>query len=87
MSDESERAGAAARALAAAAREADFVEFVDGAGVCWRVRERDARADPGSRADWCLVFSCQDALRRVWDYTPDWRTLARTDLIALSWHR
>jgi hypothetical protein len=81
----SEREPAAAERGAAGA--AGVVEFVDGDHVRWHVCERDARRDPGALRKWCLVFSCDDAMRRVWDYAPGWRTLSAVELIALSWRR
>ncbi len=63
------------------------VAFTDAAGVRWRVTERDARGDPGARGDRCLVFASADAVRRVWDYSPDWRELPAATLAALSWRR
>ncbi len=63
------------------------VDFVDREFVHWHVSERDARADPGSHARSCLIFSCLEAARRVWDYPLDWRTLSDADLAALSWGR
>jgi len=88
--------GEAARPRAAceAARGADgvsavvsAVEFLDAAYVHWRVTERDARGDPGTQGDWCLIFACDDAVRRVWDYPPGWRDLPADALVALSWRR
>ena len=61
------------------------VDFVDLNFVHWRVTERDATADPGSHARWCLVFSCAEAARRVWDYPANWRTLSNSELALLSW--
>ena len=64
-----------------------FVDFLDSALVRWRVTERDAREDPGARAERCLVFSCDEATRRVWDYPATWRELSPEALSALSWQR
>jgi hypothetical protein len=63
------------------------VEFLDAHGVCWRVVERDARGDPGARGEWCLIFSCDEAVRRVWDYPAGWRDLSAEALMTLSWGR
>ena len=52
--------------------------------VSQRPLERDARRDPGARRDRCLLFACADAVRRVWDYPPDWRDLPAEALAALS---
>ena len=65
----------------------EFLEFLDITGVCWRVTERDARSDPGALRAQCLVFSCAETVRRVWDYPPEWRDLNSEALIALSWQR
>ncbi len=63
------------------------VEFVDDRGMTWRVVERDARGDPGALRECCLIFSCADAVRRVWDYPRGWRDLPAKELAALSWGR
>ena len=63
----------------------ESIRFVDRHHVGWRVTERDARRDPGSRGDRCLVFECETAIRRVWVYPPAWRTLSAPELEALSW--
>lgn len=62
-----------------------FVDFVDAAQVRWRVTERDARDDPGARADSCLIFASGEVIRRVWHYPPTWRELPPAALVALSW--
>ena len=66
---------------------AGCLEFLDAAGVYWRVTERDARHDPGARSHRCLIFASAEAVRRVWDYPPGWRDLPTEALIALSWQR
>jgi hypothetical protein len=66
---------------------ADGVEFIDRSNVHWRVTERDAAGDPGAHDSWCLIFSCAQAVRRVWNYPHDWRELSAAALIALSWER
>lgn len=63
------------------------IDFVDGLSVAWRVFERDARADPGHRADHCLLFASRDAVRRVWNYPDSWRELNDAELEELSWRR
>lgn len=63
----------------------DPIDFVDALSVVWRVVERDARADPGHRADRCLLFASRDAVRRVWNYPATWRELDDAELEALSW--
>jgi hypothetical protein len=69
------------------ARVNGVVEFVDDRGMLWRVSERDARGDPGALRDFCLIFSCADAVRRIWHYPDDWRELAPPALQRLSWER
>ena len=61
------------------------IGFVDQQRVLWCVVERDARRDPGARASRCLIFSCQESIRRVWNYPANWRELGDADLEALSW--
>lgn len=63
------------------------VEYLNDDRVIWRVTERDARGEPGARGDRCLVFACDSAVRRVWDYPAGWRELPAEELIALSWRR
>jgi hypothetical protein len=60
-----------------------WIEFVDAANVYWRVKERNSGADPGARGARCLVFSSEQAVRRVWVYPPEWRTLSNASLIEL----
>ncbi|NUS98771.1 MAG: hypothetical protein HOQ11_15320 [Gemmatimonadaceae bacterium] len=64
-----------------------FLDFVDPTYVQWRESERDARHDPGAKADVSRIGSCTGTGRRVWDYPADWRTLHASDLLALSWRR
>jgi len=58
-------------------------------GVAWTVTERDGAGVPGNadgaRGRRCLVFASPEAVRRVWDYPPDWRALPDAALFALSW--
>ena len=61
--------------------------FIDAAFVEWRVTERSAHADPGSRGDYCLIFQSNDAARRVWNYPAGWRDLPPEALSLLSWRR
>jgi len=63
----------------------DPVDYTDATFVPWRVIERDARGDPGHRADHCLIFSSSDVVRRVWGYPSAWRQLTGAQLEALSW--
>jgi hypothetical protein len=67
--------------------DAASVHFDDHRHVRWTVIERDARRDPGARGEWCLIFMCTDAVRRVWTYPSGWRDLAPAALLALSWGR
>ncbi|GJG85516.1 hypothetical protein tb265_06970 [Gemmatimonadetes bacterium T265] len=59
------------------------------AGVTWTVTERDGAGVPGNadgvRGLRCLVFASPEAVRRVWDYPPDWRALPDDACYALSW--
>jgi hypothetical protein len=60
-------------------------EFIDGAGVLWRVVEVDASHTPGARGERCLLFSSPSAIRRVWHYPPGWARVPAEELDALSW--
>ena len=82
MSDEHEVAPLAATKL-----RAESVQYVDASNVRWRVTERASRGDPGSRGDFSLIFECDDAVRRVWEYPVGWRTLSSEALVALSWRK
>ena len=75
----------AARSRSGPHPRAGSVDFVDDRNVLWRVTERDARYDPGSRGDWCLIFASENAIRRVWNYPPSWRSLSAVELEMLSW--
>lgn len=44
-------------------------------GVTWTARELEAEAVPGSRGARCLIFECEDAVRRLWVYPANWRQL------------
>ena len=70
-----------------ASRSSEPLFFTDGDDVEWCVTERDARGDPGARGAYCLIFTCADVWRRVWDYPPDWRSLSVDALAALSLQR
>ena len=78
------------RARAVRARAADLPEvrggrtFRDRAGQVWGVREV-ATASPWRRAEHCLVFSSEMAVRRVWTLPADWRSLTDAELERLSW--
>ena len=56
------------------------VHYTDGAGKLWRAYERRR---PGQRP--ALVFESADAIRLVRDFPPNWSTLPRAALEALSW--
>ena len=47
------------------------------------MREADARAVPGAPTPSCLIFDSPAAVRRLWTYPHDWRTVADADLLAL----
>jgi hypothetical protein len=64
-----------------------FVQPLDDGLRQWMVVEVDARAMPGAHGAACLLFSCADRVRRVWDYPADWRALDTAGLVALSWRR
>ena len=65
----------------------DYVDFRDSAMRRWRVTERDAANDPGARGTHCLIFACEEAVRRVWDYPSTWRDLSPEALAELSWQK
>ncbi len=62
-------------------------EYVDDDGTTWRVCEVDAARVPGARGPQCLIFSSPNAIRRVWEYPPDWYRRSVHDLSELSWRR
>ena len=55
--------------------------------IGWVVHELACADLPGSRAERCLVFEAPNAMRRVYDFPPDWHTLPAAALLALSWRR
>jgi hypothetical protein len=63
------------------------IQFDDASRARWRVSERDCRKDPGARKEWCLLFTSNNAIRRVWEYPPDWHLLSPAALALLSWER
>ena len=65
----------------------DTVRFMDSSGVHWQVWERDTRNDPGAPAGACLIFVCDDVIRRAWIYPAAWRELGPEALAELSWSR
>jgi hypothetical protein len=68
-------------------REVPRLVYDDRTGARWRVREVDARAVPGARAESCLLFEGEGVIRRVWNYPRDWSHLSPEDLVSLSWRR
>jgi hypothetical protein len=62
-------------------------EFMDETGTEWEVSEVDASQIPGARGGKCLIFSSAHAIRRVWDYPPDWYRQSPAQLRAISWNR
>jgi hypothetical protein len=64
-----------------------MLAFVDEAGVTWRVTEHDGRNVPGSRGSRYLRFTSDYAVRRVWGYPAEWRTLEPSALAQVSWRR
>ena len=65
----------------------EFAEWDDGVLVRWHVNEVDARRVPGARGARCLLFACDQVIRRVWRYPADWRSLDGPGLALLSWGR
>ena len=81
MTGQDETDGARARAEV----PSDSVRYIDRKGIHWKVWERDTRNDPGARAPSCLIFVCDDVIRRVWTYPAAWRELGPDSLAELSW--
>jgi hypothetical protein len=52
-------------------------------GTEWSVREVGCAHVPGARSDTSLLFESVDAIRRVWHYPHDWRSLDDAALWAL----
>jgi hypothetical protein len=67
--------------------ERRIVVVRDGEETSWSVREVDGRKVPAARGSRCLIFDSESAVRRVWDYPPDWHELPPGELAALSWRR
>lgn len=59
--------------------------FQDGAGCVWTVHEVATGAALWAKGPRCLLFGSESAIRRVWRYPPDWRTLSVAELETLSW--
>ena len=59
--------------------------YRDAAGCTWSVHQVAEAALPWVHGPRCLLFGSEAAIRRVWHYPPDWRTLSDTELEALSW--
>jgi hypothetical protein len=60
--------------------------FIDSAGIDWRIYEIPSVNVPAPRGDNCLVFESEKAIRRVWNYPPNWQRLSSDELSALSWN-
>jgi hypothetical protein len=65
----------------------ELLEDRNGHLLRWQVEELGCTETPGARADYCLVFTSDFAMRRVWHYPHDWRALSDAELLALSWGR
>lgn len=61
--------------------------FTDEEGNRWEVVEVDAAGIPASRGRRCLIFRAAHAVRRVWSYPPEWKSLGAEELVRLSWQR
>jgi hypothetical protein len=59
--------------------------FRDGVGCVWSVHEVSAGAVPWAHGTRCLLFGSEAAIRRVWHFPAEWRTLSDAQLEALSW--
>ena len=59
--------------------------YRDSDGCTWSVHEVAAGAVPWARGPRCLLFRSETAVRRVWHYPLDWRSLPDAELEALSW--
>jgi hypothetical protein len=60
-------------------------EYLDQAGVQWRVVEVDARSVPAAQRDRCLLFCSISAIRRVWQYPDEWFGVEPDELTTISW--
>ena len=58
--------------------------FVDADGGRWRVFEQPF-TDYDRRSGMSLIFSSENAVRRVRDYPADWLELSDAELSRLSW--
>ena len=63
-------------------RPAATRQIEDAQGKLWRVVE--LVQETGART---LVFDADGVFRRIREYPADWRSLADSDLLALSWGR
>lgn len=61
------------------------VEYTDVDGVQWTVREIAPATTLAHSGQPSLIFESAMAVRRVWRYPSDWRTLSSEHLSALSW--
>jgi hypothetical protein len=59
--------------------------FRDAVGCAWSVHEVAAGEVPWAHGPRCLLFGAETAIRRVWHYPPDWRSLSDAEPEALSW--
>ena len=64
-----------------------FVQRIGETYLHWSVVEVDAATVPGARGSYCLLFTREECVRRVWDYPADWQSLDDAELAVLSWHR
>ena len=88
MMSQLENPNPATRAVPSVRRGENGRRFRDpDSGVYWTVVEVDGRTIPGARGPRCLVLQSEIAIRRVWGYPGDWRSLSDADLTALSWQR
>lgn len=56
-------------------------------GATATVREAAVPNAPWARGPRCLLFECEGAVRRVWQYPADWHEASDAALDALSWGR
>ena len=60
--------------------------YVDSLGTDWRIYEVASANVPAPRGSNCLIFESTQAVRRVWNYPPNWHKLSSDELSALSWN-
>jgi hypothetical protein len=61
--------------------------YQDANGVWWRVYEEPPADNTSDPQRSCLIFECDMAARRVYDFPPNWRQLEDEVLQAVSWRR